>query len=271
MAERSSHNLPMQPTPLIGREREVQAVLDLIRRDEVRLVTLTGPGGTGKTRVGIRAAAALLTDYDDGAFFVDLAPLRDPALVIPTVAQTLGVHDTGAGTVLDRLVGHLQDRRLLLLLDNFEHVLSAGPAFSSLLGACSRLKLLVTSRAALRLRGERELPVAPLALPGPGQSTRPDGLLNFAAPALFMARATDVRPDFTLGDRDGPLIAEICRRLDGLPLAIELAAARIKHLTPQSMLLRLDPRLPFLIGGARDLPERQQTLRATITLSLIHI
>ena len=266
MAERS-HNLPMQPTPLIGREREVRAVLDLVVRDEVRLVTLTGPGGTGKTRVGIEVAATLLAEFDDGAFFVDLAPLRDPALVVPAIAQTLGVHDLGAGSVLDKLIAHVQDKRLLLLLDNFEHVLPAGPALSSLLSACPRLKILATSRAALHLRGERELPVPPLALPEPGHPSRADNLSTYAAIALFVQRAADVRPDFRMGDQDAPLVVEICRRLDGLPLAIELAAARIKHLTPQSMLLRLERRLPFLIGGARDLPERQQTLRSTISWS----
>jgi predicted ATPase len=266
MAERS-HNLPMQPTPLIGREREVRAILDLIMRDEVRLVTLTGPGGTGKTRVGIEVAATLLDEFDDGAFFVDLAPLRDPTLVVPAVAQTLGAHDDGAGTVLDKLVAHLQDKGLLLLLDNFEHVLPAGPALSTLLSACPRLKILATSRAALHLRGEREFPVPPLALPEPRHRSRADNLSTYAAIALFVQRAADVRPDFKIGDQDAPLVVEICRRLDGLPLAIELAAARIKYLTPQAMLLRLERRLPFLIGGARDLPERQQTLRATISWS----
>ncbi len=261
------HNLPIQLTSLIGREREVRAVCDLLRREDVRLVTLTGPGGTGKTRVGLQVAAELLDEFADGTVFVELAPISDPELVVSTIAQTLGVREVGNRPILETLQEYLGEKRLLLVLDNFEQILPAAPAIGDLLGACPGLKVLVTSRAVLRLRGEHELPVPPLALPEPGSRTLAQGLATYQAIALFTQRATDIRPDFALTDENAIGVTEICRRLDGLPLAIELGAARVKLLTPQAMLARLERRLPLLTGGARDLPERQRTLRDTIAWS----
>jgi len=212
-------------------------------------------------------AANLLEHFEHGAFFVALAPISDPELVMPTVAQALGLREAGALPILDGLKGYIGEKRLLLLLDNFEQVLPAGPRVAELLGSCPRLKVLVTSRAALHLRGERELAVAPLAVPDPEHRPPVDALSRFAAVDLFVQRAQAVKAEFTLTSENGPAVAEICRRLDGLPLAIELAAARIKLLSPQAMLARLGRRLPLLTGGARDLPDRQRTLRDTIAWS----
>lgn len=261
------HNLPIQPTSLIGRQREVRAVHDLLARDDVRLVTLTGTGGTGKTRLGLQVAAELLDQFNDGAIFVELAPISDPAFVVSTIAQALGVRDVGGRPVLETLKEYLYEKQVLLLLDNFEQILLAAPSIAELLGACRGLKVLVTSRAALHLRGEHEVPVPPLALPEPGRRSLAEDLATYPAVALFSQRAMEVRPDFALTDESAVGVAEICRRLDGLPLAIELAAARVKLLTPRAMLARLERRLPLLTGGARDLPERQRTLRDTITWS----
>ena len=260
-----ARNLPIQPTVLIGREHEIQALRALLAREDVRLVTLTGPGGTGKTRMGLQVAAEAVGSYDDGVVFVGLASIRDPGLVAATIAQTLGVHDLGNRPVMESLTAFLRDKQLLLLLDNFEQILPAAPLVADLLGASSELKILVTSRAALHLRGEHEFPVPPLSLPEPGRRSLAQELATFPAVALFVQRATDVRPDFALTDATAGCVAEICRRLDGLPLALELAAARVKLLTPQAMLARLEHRLPLLTGGARDLPERQRTLRDTIS------
>ena len=261
------HNLPVQPTALIGRERELDALRDLLLREEVRLLTLTGPGGTGKTRLGLQLAADLLDHFEDGACFVPLAPISDPSLVASTVAQTLGIREVGGGPILDSLKDYLRDKNLLLLLDNFEQILPAAPLVADLPGACPGLKVLVTSRATLHLRGEKEFPVPPLALPDPERLPPVEALSQYASVALFAERARDVKGDFGLTDDNAPAVAEICHRLDGLPLAIELAASRIKLLAPAAMLARLERRLPLLTGGARDLPARQQTLRDTMAWS----
>ncbi|MCC6174426.1 MAG: hypothetical protein IT305_03890 [Chloroflexi bacterium] len=260
----AQHNLPIQPTPLIGRDDTVKAVRDLISRDDARLVTLTGPGGTGKTRLGLQVAAELIDQFDDGAVFVSLAPIRDPDLVAPTIGQALGIHEVGSRPVLESLTAFLGERRLLLLLDNFEQILPAAPGVAVLLATCPGLKVLVTSRAPLHLRGEREFPVSPLAFPTPEAKVLASTVTTWPSVALFVQRATDVRPDFMLTDETAVPVAGICRRVDGLPLALELAAARVKLLSPEAVLTRLERRLPLLTGGARDLPERQRTLRDTI-------
>jgi predicted ATPase/transcriptional regulator with XRE-family HTH domain len=258
------HNLPLQTTLLLGRNRGVGAVRSLLLRDHVRLVTLTGAGGSGKTRLGLQVAADLLDRFESGAFFVDLAPISDPSLVIPTIAQVLGVQVAVGRPLIDALVDSLRGRQLLLVLDNFEHVLAAAMGVDTLLRACPRLCILVTSRAALQLRGEHEYPVPPLALPDSRRALTTEELSQYGAVALFIERATAIKPDFVVTDTNAPAVVEICARLDGLPLAIELAATRIRLLNPQAMLARLERRLPMLTGGARDLPARQRTLRSTI-------
>jgi predicted ATPase len=260
-------NLPAQPTPLIGREREVADVTALLRRGDVRLVTLTGPGGTGKTRLGFQIAAELLDDFAEGTYFVDLAPISDPDLVASVIAQTLGARETGGRPLVELLNTYLREKHLLLLLDNFEQVLSAAPLVAGLLAAAPRLKVLVTSREVLHLRSEKEFPVPPLELPDPQHPKEIETLSQYAAVQLFIARALDVKPDFAVTNQNAPALAEVCARLDGLPLALELAAARIKLFSPEALLARLNSRLAVLTGGPRDLPERQQTLRNTIEWS----
>jgi predicted ATPase len=233
----------------------------------VRLLTLTGPGGTGKTRLALQVAAEALDDFEHGAFFISLAPLRDPALVIATLAQTLGVKESAGQPLLDSLKDALRDKSLLLVLDNFEQVLAAAPQVADLLAACPQVKVLVTSRAALHLYGEHEYPVSPLTLPDPQHRPLLESLSQYEAVRLFIERALAVKPDFAVTNANAPAVADICHRLDGLPLAIELAAARIRLLTPQAMRSRLGHRLPLLTGGACNLPARQQTLRNTIAWS----
>ena len=261
------NNLPIQPTPLVGREREVAEVCERLMSPEVRLLTLTGPGGTGKTRVALQAAAELLEEFEDGAFFVALAALSDPGLVAPTLTQALGVAESGEKPPEDALKEFVRDSELLFLMDNFEQVLEATPLLEELLAAAPRLKVLATSRAALRLYGEHEFPVPPLALPDPAHVPPPERLTQYEAVRLFVERARAVKPDFSVTNENAPALAEICVRLDGLPLAIELAAARIRLLTPQAMLAKLGSRLKLLTGGARNLPERQRTLRGAIEWS----
>jgi non-specific serine/threonine protein kinase len=264
-------NLPLQPTPFIGREREVTALVHRLRDPAVRLLTLTGPGGTGKTRLAVQVAAELLDAFPDGVFFVDLAPIRDPNLVATTIAQALGVKEVPGQPLVEGLQRYLQDRHLLLVLDNFEQVVEAAPLVAELLGNASRLTVLVTSRVVLCLRVEHELPVPPLAVPDPQQLPPFAALAWNEAVMLFSQRAQAVQPDFRVTPENAAVVAEICQHLDGLPLAIELAAARSKLLSPQALLARLAQRVPgrlkVLTAGARDLPARQQTLRSTIDWS----
>ncbi len=259
-------NLPIPPTPLVGRASELAEIKDLLAHG-ARLVTLTGPGGTGKTRLALEAARSEATAFPHGALFVDLAPLADPALVLPTVALALGVRVTGDQPPGAELRAFLRPRRLLLVLDNFEQVVAAAPVVAELLSDSEGLTCLVTSRAPLRLRGEREYPVPPLMLPEPANLPSLADLAAVAAIDLFVQRAQAARPDFMLTERNAETVAEVCRRLDGLPLAIELAAARLRLLEPETLLARLDDRLAVLTGGARDLPVRQQTLRDEIAWS----
>jgi len=268
----ATSNLPAYLTPLLGREQEVQAVCSLLKRPAVRLLTLTGPGGVGKTRLGVQVASDLVHDFANGVRFVSLGPISDPELVIPTIAQALDlpeIEDAGQGQTqpLQRLKTYLCEKRVLLVLDNFEQVVTAAPALVELLGACPGLKMLVTSRAVLRVQGEYESAVPPLALPALKAPPDAEAVSHSAAVALFLQRAEACRPDFHLTAANAPVIAEMCVRLDGLPLAIELAAARIKLLPPEALLARLEHRLAVLTSGARGLPARQQTLRSTITWS----
>jgi predicted ATPase/class 3 adenylate cyclase len=264
---RRTTNLPAPLTAFVGRNRELAEIATLLGREGVRLLTLTGPGGSGKTRLALRVAADLLEGFPDGVVLVELAPVDDATLVVSAVARVLGVREVMGQPILETITDRVGDQGLLLLLDNFEQVLSAAPVVDRLLVACPRLKVLVTSRAALHVSGEHEYPVPPLAVPDPELRLSPEGLVESEAVALFADRAQAVKPDFSVTAANAATVAEICRRLDGLPLAIELAAVRIKLLSPQAMLERLEQRLPLLTGGARDLPARQQTLRATIEWS----
>jgi predicted ATPase/class 3 adenylate cyclase len=261
------NNLPLQPTPLVGREKEVSEVCDLLRGTETRLLTLTGPGGTGKTRLALQAAADLLDDFPDGTFFVPLATLSEAELFLSTVAETLGVRETGEQPLDESLKDYLKERRLLLVLDNFEQVLGAAPTVTELLAAAPGLKVLATSRAPLGLYGEQEYAVPPLSVPDVRHLPDFKTLSQYEAVRLFIERAKSAKVDFEVTDESAPAVAEICVRLDGLPLAIELAAARIKMLPPKAMLQRLSSRLKLLTGGARDLPVRQRTLRGAIEWS----
>src|SRR5262245_54217824 len=219
--------LPPQPTRLIGREAEVASAVGALRDGAVRLLTLTGPGGTGKTRLAVEVAERLVDVFTDGVFFVDLAPLRDPDMVLGTVAQSLGAWDAGERTVVENLVQHLRGRAVLVVLDNCEHVLEAAPAVGALLAGCPGLRILATSRAPLRLAWEHLLPVPPLDLPDPRSLDEPERVGAAPAVILFVERARRVRPGFALTAATGRAVADVCARLDGLPLAIELAASRV--------------------------------------------
>jgi predicted ATPase/class 3 adenylate cyclase len=272
------NNLPRQATPLIGREREVEAVQSRLMRADVHLLTLTGVGGIGKTRLALQAAAEMLEEFPDGVFFVNLAPIVDPGLVTPTIAYTLGLGEAGGQTIEETLKEYLKDKRLLFVLDNFEQVLDAAPQVADLLKSSPQLKALATSRAALHLSMEHEYAVPPLRVPDPKKlpATGSDPsqaqdvvplLSQYEAVELFIRRSEAVKPDFQVNNQNARVVAEICYRLEGIPLAIELAAARVKALPLHALLDRLQSRLKLLTGGARDLPARQQTLRNTIAWS----
>jgi predicted ATPase/class 3 adenylate cyclase len=261
-----ANNLPVQPTPFLGREEQVARVVELLRRDDVRLLTITGPGGVGKTRLALQAAADLLDAFPDGVWFVDLSLLNDPTLLPSAVASVLGVREAGSG-LTDRLGGVLSGKQLLLVLDNFERVINAAQTVSGLLARALGLKVLVTSRTPLRISGEREYPLPPLSVPDPTHLPSIERLSQYEAVRLFVQRAQAVKPDFTVTSANASAVAEICHRLDGLPLAIELAAAYVRLLSPQALLLRLEKRLPLLTRGARDVPARQQTMRNAIAWS----
>jgi predicted ATPase len=259
------NNLPVQLTSFVGRRRELEEVKEAVRGG--RLLTLTGPGGTGKTRLALRAAAELLPEFQDGTFFVALAPISERALVLPAVAQALGLPEATRGSVEDPLLDHLRGKRLLLVTDNFEQVLEGAAEVGMLLTSTEAVHVLATSREPLGLSGEREYPVPPLGLPDPAHLPAIERLSQYESVSLFVERATAVQPAFRVTNENAPAVAEICTRLDGLPLAIELAAARVKILSPQAMLARLGRALPLLEGGSRDLPQRQRTLRDAIAWS----
>jgi predicted ATPase/DNA-binding CsgD family transcriptional regulator len=265
MPDVSSGSLPRPLTSFIGREHELAQARRLLAGSY--LVTLTGPGGSGKTRLCIALAAEVAGDYPDGVYFVPLAPVRDPGLVPSTIAQSLGLQDARDRPLMDHLVSQLRERKVLLVLDNFEHLLAAAPAVARLLRETGTLRILVSSRSSLRVSGEQECPVPPLAVPDLRTRLTPDDLAGCESVRLFAERAAAVAPDFAVDERNGPSIARIACRLDGLPLAIELAAARVKLLPPEAILARLEHSLSLLTGGGRDLPDRQQTLRATIAWS----
>jgi len=261
----SSGSLPRPLTSLIGRESELAQAKRLLQGSY--LVTLTGPGGSGKTRLCIALAAEVAGDYPDGVYFVPLAPVRDPGLVPSTIAQSIGLQDARDRPLMEHLVSQLRERKLLIVLDNFEHLLAGAPVVTELLQETTALRILVTSRSSLRVSGEQECPVPPLAVPDQRTPPTPESLAACNSVRLFTERPAAAVPGFSVSDENAAAIAQIARRLDGLPLAIELAAARVKLLPPEAILGRLEHSLGLLTGGSRDLPDRLQTLRATIAWS----
>ena len=259
------NNLPTLLTSFVGREQEVAAVKELL--GSARLLTLTGPGGTGKTRLSLEVAAEVLTKFPGGVFFVQLAPIRDPALIPSSIAQAIGIQESLDRPMLEVVKEYLHDKELLLVLDNFEQLIAGAPIVGEILAAAPGVKALVSSREVLHVSGEHEFPVPPLQLPDPRALPDLATLSRYDALVLFVQRARAVDPSFGLNDQNAAAVAEICARLDGLPLAIELATARLKLLSPEAILQRLERRLPLLTGGARDLPERQQTLQNAIAWS----
>jgi predicted ATPase/transcriptional regulator with XRE-family HTH domain len=259
--------LPVFPTSLIGRNQSATQVSSLLQRADVQIVTLLGPGGIGKTRLSVQVASSLLPNFRQGVWFVSLAALRDPSLVLPTIAQTLGLHTGSTVPVEEMLAGYFRNKQMLLVLDNFEQVIEAAPALGRSLTSAAGLKLLITSRIALRLYGEQEYSVPLLPWPDLNGLLTAEHVAENPAVRLFVQRAQAVKADFELTPQNAPAVAAICARLEGLPLAIELAATRIRLFTPEILLARLDNRLTMLTGGSRDLPERQKTVRATIQWS----
>jgi predicted ATPase len=260
-------NLPLMLAPMVGREREQHELRALIASPRTRLVTLTGPGGVGKTRLAVEVGRSAVDVFPDGVVYVPLDPIRDVQLVLTTIAQTIGLNVTGREGIFTELAGYLVDRTILLILDNFEQVEDAAPDIVQLIANSQRLKVLATSRTPLSVYGEREYPVSPLPLPTIDDVREVGTSGTFASVQLFVERATEVKPDFTLTPANVKTIVEICRRLDGLPLAIELAAARIKALSPETLLERLSHRLQVLTAGPRDLPRRLRTMRDAIAWS----
>ncbi len=263
-------NLPVSRTGFVGREKEAAAAKELLLRQDVRLVTVTGPGGIGKTRLAVEVANGLIEQFPGGIHFVPLSPVSDPGLIAAVIVQALGIWEAGGQSPIEILKKNLQDSfsaPMLFLLDNFEHLVRGSAVVSELLTMGPNLKILVTSRAALHVYGEHEFPVPPLGLPDSLSAFSVEILSNCPAVALFVQRAVAAKPDFELNRENANAVTEICARLDGLPLAIELAAARVKVLSPSSLLTRLESRLQVLTGGARDLPQRQQTLRAAMDWS----
>jgi predicted ATPase/class 3 adenylate cyclase len=260
-------NLPALTSTFIGRTRELAEVRSLLEREDLRLLTLTGTGGAGKTRLALQVAADVIERFPKGVFFVSLSPVREHEAVVPTIARTLGLREYPGETMQETLTEYVRDRELLLVLDNLEHVLGAAPAISALLESAPGLRVLATSRVPLHLSGERAYAVRPLTLPDPERPADLAELERSEAVRLFVDRAHSAAAEFTLTAENAEAVARICLRLDGLPLAIELAAPRARVLTPAALLRRLDRRLSLLTGGARDLDQRQQTLRATIEWS----
>ena len=263
----ASYHLPAPPRPLLGRAREAQEACTLLPQRQARLLTLAGPAGVGKTHLALVVAREMLDVYADGCWFVSLAPLNDPQFVVPRIIQTLGLSERGTLEPLEQLQAHLRDKQVLLVLDNFEQVAAAASQVAELLSTCPGLAIMVTSRAVLRVRGEQVFQVSPLALPDAHQQTSVETLAQVPSVALFVACARAVAPHFILSAKHASAVAAICRRLDGLPLAIELAASWLRLLTPQTLLARLEHRLPLLIGGPLDLPAHQRTLQDTLAWS----